>query len=435
MLNELIEFLSDLEGWDFFYYFWPFFLFDFTRYVILDLILVPWYMINYHRTRDQRRAARKRLFRERPLISVIAPGKNEGKNIPQLAESLTRQTYRHIETVIVDDGSDDDTPQICRCLLRQGKIDRFIRNDIRGGKASAANTAIRHCRGKFVLHLDADSHLAKDAIEQILLPFFGADPPGAVGGDIRVANLETSFATRLQGIEYLKSLTTGRTVSSQLGILRIISGAFGAFRMDILKRLGGWDVGPGLDGDLTVKIRKLGLRVVHQPMSACYTNAPTEFRRLAKQRFRWDRSMVRFRMRKHRDIMMPTANFSLLNFLSSVENIFFNLVLNLRWWVYIAQIVVTVPDRLWMILVVNYILYTAANLLEYFMALALIGPDQRRSEELGLLLYIPLMPLYTGLFLRLVRTYSYLMELVHKVSYRDRWNPWKVSSVCEREKL
>ncbi len=435
MLNELVDFINGLQGWDFFFYFWPFFLFDFVRYVLLDLILVPWYMIRRHLNREKWRQARRLLFRERPLVSVIAPGKNEGRNIPRLVDSFTHQTYKHIETVIVDDGSDDDTPWICRRLLRQGKIDRFIRNDMRGGKASAANTAIRHCHGKYVIHLDADSHLVDDAIEQILLPFYMEDPPGAVGGDIRVANMETSLATRVQGIEYLKSLTSGRTVSSQLGILRIISGAFGAFRMDVLHRLGGWDVGPGLDGDLTVKIRKLGLRVVHRPESACYTNTPILFRRLAKQRFRWDRSMVRFRMRKHRDILSPGANFKPLNFVSSVENIFFNLVLNLRWWVYIAQIILVAPDLVWLILVINYSLYTLSNLFEYILAMILIGHGHRRPEEFRLLLYVPLMPLYTGLFLRLVRTYAYLMEIIHKVSYRDRWNPWKVSSVCEREKL
>ena len=45
------------------------------------------------------------------------------------------------------------------------------------------------------------------------------------------------------------------------------------------------------------------------------------------------------------------------------------------------------------------------------------------------------MPIYTGLYLRVVRTYAYLMEFVHKISYYDPWKPWKVSKVAKKEKL
>ncbi|MGR8921055.1 MAG: glycosyltransferase family 2 protein [Gammaproteobacteria bacterium] len=435
MLHEAAwEFLSSLEGWEIVYYFWPFFVFDFTRYVLLDVTLIPRYIWLRWRKDREWREARRRLFEERPLVSVIAPGKNEGKHIPRLAASLKRQTYRNIEIVIVDDGSDDDTPEICRRLLRDGVITRFIRNDVRGGKASAANTALRYSTGKYIVHLDADSHLSIDAVEQILLPFYMDPAVGGVGGDIRVHNVERSFATQLQTIEYMKSLSTGRTISSQLGILRIIAGAFGGFRRDVLERLGGWDVGPGLDGDLTVKLRKLGYRVVHQPRAACYTNVPDSFRKLAKQRYRWDRSMVRFRLRKHRDILLPSAGFNVLNFLSSAENIFFNLVLNVKWWIYIAQMIMCHPDTLGVVLVINYGLYTLTNTAEFLLALMLLGHTARRLDY-KMALYVPLMPAYTGFFLRLVRTFAYLMEILHRASYTDRWNPWKVSRIARRENL
>lgn len=434
LIDEAIAFLKGLEGWDFLTYFWPFFLFDFTRYVLLDLVIIPRYLWRRARDGARHRAARRALFNERPLVSVIAPGKNEGKHIPKLVQSLGRQTYRHVEIVIVDDGSDDDTPGICRRLLQAGKIDRFIRNEIRGGKASAANTALNYINGAYVVHLDADSHLAPDAIEQILLPFYLNTNVGAVGGDIRVANNLSSFSTRLQTIEYLKALSTGRTVSSELGILRIIAGAFGAFRTDVLTRLGGWDVGPGLDGDITVKIRKLGYRVVHRPEAACYTNVPDTFRKLAKQRYRWDRSMVRFRMRKHVDILTPDANFRLPNFIASAENIFYNFVLDVKWWVYIVQLSILFPRHLAIVLLINYALYTLSSVIEYIVALTLLGPS-RRPVETHMAWYLPLAPLYTGLYLRTVRTFAYLMELLHKVSYNDRWNPWKVSSIAKRNKL
>jgi cellulose synthase/poly-beta-1,6-N-acetylglucosamine synthase-like glycosyltransferase len=434
MLNETFDFVTGLSAAQLISYFWPFFLFDLTRYVLFDILILTLYLPRRKRNKQRRAEARRLLFHEKPLVSVIAPGKNEGKHIPNLADSLTRQTYKNLEIVIVDDGSDDDTEIICRRLLKAGKIDQYVRNEVRGGKASAANTALYYSTGKYVIHLDADSELRYDSIETILLPFYLDAKIAAIGGDIRVANLDSTMATRTQAIEYFKGISTGRTVSSMLGILRIIAGAYGAFRRDVLDRLGGWDVGPGLDGDITMKIRKLGLKVVHEPHAVCYTNVPTSFRKLARQRFRWDRSMVRFRARKHIDVLLPTSNFMLSNFIATIENLFYNIFLNLKWWFYVAQVIFFYGALLQNIIVVNYLLYTLANLVEFLVAVALLRKTLRK-QDLMLMLYLPLMPLYTGLYLRIVRTYAYLMEFIHKASYSDRWNPWKVSRVVKKDRL
>jgi len=413
-------------------YFWPFFLIDMTRYLFLDVIVLLIYVPKRYLKKKQYQWARRKLFRERPLVSVIVPGKNEGKHLAKLAQSLSQQTYKHIETVIVDDGSDDDTPIIGRRLERTGKISLFIRNEIRGGKASAANTALRYATGKYIVHLDADSHLKYNAIETILLPFFMNPNIGAVGGDVRVANTNESFATRLQGIEYLKSISTGRTVSSELGILRIIAGAHGAFRRDVLKKIYGWDIGPGLDGDITIKIRKLGYKVVHEPFAICYTNVPNTFKKLSRQRFRWDRSLIRFRVRKHKDILLPSKNFNIKNFLASLDNIFFNLILDIKWWFYIAQVFIFGRSHIEIIFIINLVLYSIANILEFIIAVALLGRTLR-TRDLQLIAFLPLMPLYTGIFLRTIRTYAYIMEIFHKVSFTDKWNPWKVSKIAQKE--
>lgn len=432
LINTFIDFFHDLNVLKAMAYFWPFFIVDMTRYLFLDVIVIFHYISKRHRQRGAYRLARKRLFRERPLVSLLVPGKNEGKHIPRLADALTRQTYKHFESIIVDDGSDDDTPTIGRQLHRQGKITLFIRNDIRGGKASAANTALRYAKGKFIIHIDADSHLKHDAIETILLPFYMDPTIGAVGGDVRVANTDASMATRFQTIEYLKSISTGRTVTSELGILRIIAGAHGAFRRDVLQRIYGWDVGPGLDGDITVKIRKLGFKVVHEPFAVCYTNVPDTFKKLAKQRLRWDRSLIRFRVRKHVDLLLPSKHFRIRNFLASADNIFFNLFLDIKWWVYILQLFVFGSSYIEVVLVINLLLYGTANILEYGVAAMLLGRTMR-WREVVLWVYLPIVPLYTGIYLRAVRTLAYMLEFFFKTSFSDTWNPWKVSRIAKTD--
>jgi len=435
-IDHTLQFLDSLNPEQLLSYFWPFILFDFLRYVLLDVLLFFVHIPKRFLSRGRRQRALTKLYHERPLVTVIVPGKNEGKHIPGLMASLKHQNYKNLELIVVDDGSDDETEIICRRLEAEGKIDKFIRNTIRGGKASAANTALHYAEGRYIVHIDADSYLDENAIEALLLPFYQYSDIGAVGGDVRVANSADSLTTRLQAIEYIKSISIGRTISSLLGLLRIISGAHGAFRKDILQRLGGWDVGPGLDGDLTLKIRKLGFRVIHEPQAICFTHVPITFYQLAKQRFRWSRSMVRFRMRKHVDILLPSKNFSVRNFLTSFDNLFFNLVLDLKWWVYIIQLIWTSSAKanIDYIMFINYMLYLWVNVIEFIIAY-LVYRITLTKKDLSLLFFLPLMPLYSGIFIRLVRTYAYLMELVTRSSYSDPWNPWKVSKISKREKL
>jgi len=432
--QSFIHFIFYLDSEHILRYFWSFIIIDLPRYVLLDFLIVFVYLPMKHVRNRRCSVARKQLFRERPLISVIVPGKNEGRHIARLTKSLRRQTYSRLELIIVDDGSDDDTEIICGRLKKEGLIDHFIRNEERGGKASAANTALVYARGRFIVHLDADLHLNDDAIERIIIPFFVDPGIGIVGGDVRVRNDGDSLTTRLQAIEYMKGISVGRTIASMLGMLRIVSGAFGAFRADVLSELKGWDVGPGLDGDITLKFRNLGWRIFHESSAVCYTHVPDTPLKLAKQRVRWDRSIVRFRGRKHAGILKASKNFRILDFTSVAENLFSNIFLNILWWVYVIQIVFFDSEFLPRIVAVNYLLYFISNVIGYIIAMMLLHETARRKDYF-LVLFLPLMPLYVGVYIRVVRTYAYMTEFLHKSSYHDPWNPWKVSQIVKKEGL
>ncbi len=413
--------------------YWYFFIFELTRFVTLEYVVLWRWKYRRRRDRDKYQEATFRLFQEAPFVSIIVPGKNEGKHIYKLAKSLQNQTYRNFELIVIDDGSDDETEKICNTLSKNGFIDLFIRNYVRGGKASGANLAFRYSKGDIVVHLDADCSYSNDAIEKILVPFYFEPNIGAVGGNVQVRNESESLATSLQSIEYQNVIGSGRVVTSELGIYRIVSGAFGAFRRDILDRLGGWDIGPGLDGDITVKIRKLGYQVRFAPDALCVTSVPNTFRKLAKQRRRWDKSLIRFRVRKHKDVFVPNKAFQIPLFLSFVENVTFNLILNVKWYLYIVDMMINFSNMLGTIILMNLILYTLAN---YF-KLIFFAPFRTSFREswLGQVIYVPLSAIYTGYFLRIVRTYAYIAELLFKSSYKDPWNPGKTSFYAKARRI
>ncbi len=425
-IDEFIAYIQSVGPDKLLRIFWFFVMFEFFRYVFIDIVVIISWRIKKYLQRKKTADAIYQMKFENPLVSIIVPGKNEGKHLYKLVQSLSEQTYRNYEIIVVDDCSDDDTPIIGRSLEKNGLIDLFIRNHVRGGKASAANTALRFTKGKFIVHLDADCSYDRDAIEQIILPFYLDKTVGAVGGNVMVRNYDENLVTTLQAIEYFDTISIGRIVSSHLGIYRIISGAFGAFRKDVMDKIEGWDIGPGLDGDITVKVKKVGYKIKFAPDAVCLTSVPNTFKKLSKQRLRWDKSIIRFRVRKHNDVFKPTQNFSLINFVSFLENIFYNIILNVKWYVYLFDMLMNFWSQLKFIFFANILLYTASNYLKYIIFYP-FRPRQHGNFTY-FLPYLPLMVIYFGYYLRIVRSIAYVREFFFRSSYKDPWNPVKTSN-------
>lgn len=432
-LDEFFNYLSTVSPSKLIRVFWFFFFFEFVRFFLVDFTTVLLWKMTAVFRKKRVKEGRNLFWAEKPFVSIIVPGKNEGKHIYKLANSLKEQTYQNFELIVIDDGSDDDTRIICNSLKKNGLIDIFLSNDVRGGKASAANLGLRYATGKFIIHMDADCSYDRDAVENIIVPFYYDDKLGAVGGDVQVRNYRESLCATLQAIEYTDTISVGRISQSQLGIYRIISGAFGAFKKEALQSVGGWDIGPGLDGDITVKIRKLGYQIHFEPTAICQTNVPVTFKSLIKQRLRWDKSLIRFRLRKHRDVFYPNESFRISNFVSFVENVTYSLVLNFKWYFYLIDMVLNFTSRLIFIVPLNFILYTVNNYFKFIIFSLFRERKNVRAEYF--MLYMPLMALYFGYFLRLVRTYAYLQELIFRRSYEDNWNPEKSSRQAKALKL
>jgi cellulose synthase/poly-beta-1,6-N-acetylglucosamine synthase-like glycosyltransferase len=428
-IDKFVEFWS-LQGFvGILSIFWYFFFLEVPRYLMFDVIIIA--LVKHRKGSRKYKEAhedlRIKLFSEKPRISIIVPGKNEGEHIYELIQSLKAQTYTNFELIIIDDGSTDDSYEICTNLYKLGLIDIYLRNNERGGKASAANLGLRYATGKYIIHLDADSSLDPNAVEEIILPFLADPNIGAVGGNVKVRN-RVNLLTNCEAMEYITSVSLGRMVTSHLGIYKIISGAFGAFRKDLLDLLGGWDIGPGLDGDITMKIRKMRYEINFAEKAICLTNVPSKVSTLTKQRLRWGKSIVRFRLRKHKDIFVPDKHFNLLNFISSFENVFFSIVMDFLWIYYIITLVMDFYNSYWYILVFKVLMYSCFTAIQ--LALYLVVTE-RRTWELRLFKYVPLMWFYTGYYMRFVRTYAYIIEFFGYSSYKDKWNPEKTSKIAK----
>jgi glycosyltransferase involved in cell wall biosynthesis len=88
----------------------------------------------------------------KPLVSVLVPAYNAAEYLAETIDSVLAQTYPHVEIIVVDDGSKDETPAV---LARYG--DRVVaKRQDNQGLAGARNAAFDLARGEYVAWLDAD---------------------------------------------------------------------------------------------------------------------------------------------------------------------------------------------------------------------------------------------------------------------------------------
>jgi glycosyltransferase involved in cell wall biosynthesis len=111
------------------------------------------------------------MHEHRPLATVVIVNYNYEKFVAAAIDSALEQTYKPLEVVVVDDGSTDGSRTII-----EGYKDR-VRTVLQtnGGQGAAYNAGWRAAHGEFVLFLDSDDVLTKDAIAKVVDAFKGND--------------------------------------------------------------------------------------------------------------------------------------------------------------------------------------------------------------------------------------------------------------------
>lgn len=102
-----------------------------------------------------------------PLISVIVPVYNVEDYLDQCLESIVGQSYRHLEILVVDDGSTDGSGNKCDLWAERDERIRVIHQP-NGGLSAARNTALDAMTGEWVIMVDSDDVLHPDAASVLL---------------------------------------------------------------------------------------------------------------------------------------------------------------------------------------------------------------------------------------------------------------------------
>ena len=108
------------------------------------------------------------LTKPSPLVSIIVPVFNGELFVIAALESLTRQTYRNIDIIVVDDGSTDGTTSLVSTYQGREHRLRIVTMPQRSGVHRARIRGMEMARGQYLCFLDADDVMAEDAIERLV---------------------------------------------------------------------------------------------------------------------------------------------------------------------------------------------------------------------------------------------------------------------------
>ena len=288
-----------------------------------------------------------------PPISIIIPAYNEAAGIADSVRSMAMLHYPNMEIIVVNDGSKDETAERMieafdmvpidfpyRNAIPTQKIKRLYKSRLphpvvfvdkeNGGKSDAINAGINVSQYPYFMATDADMVLESEALIHAARHFVeDREHTVAVGGNVRVLNgcevrlgkvtkvaLPRTAIEMAQIVEYIRSFLSARPGWSRLGSLLIISGAFGIFSKRAVTEVGGFrNDHLGEDMEMTMRLhrhyRKQGkrYRIVYAADAVAWTEVPTSWKVLKKQRIRWHRGLIQVIWQYRGMILNPRYGF------------------------------------------------------------------------------------------------------------------------------
>lgn len=209
-----------------------------------------------------------------PSVSVIVPTFNRSTDLKKCLESLTEQTYRDFEIIVIDDGSTDETPKLAQTF----KV-RLIRNERNMGLRASWNRGVENSDSQFVAFTDDDAIPNPDWLEKLMSGFVSERVAVTTG---KVIPKSLTNATRV-GLESSRPDRTDEINPERESIQEANS----AFRRDTLIQVGLFQPGYTfhLGVDICLKLKSKGYTIRYVPDAIVRHDYARNLRHLMRKRF------------------------------------------------------------------------------------------------------------------------------------------------------
>ncbi len=225
------------------------------------------------------------------LVTVVIPALDEESFVGQCLDSVSDQDYTALQILVVDGGSTDGTVGVVRSRMAEDDRIELLHNP-RRSIPSSLNIALRHARAKWLVRIDAHSTVdvgyigtavgllrrgtwaavggRKDGVGRVPA---GRAIAAAMSSRFGVANSTYHFGTSVQEIDHVP---------------------FGAYRVEDVLQVGGWDerLVANEDFELDYRLRQAGMRLLFDPRMVIHWQCRQSIRALYSQYRRYGKSKV-----------------------------------------------------------------------------------------------------------------------------------------------
>jgi GT2 family glycosyltransferase len=219
-------------------------------------------------------------------ISVVIPVYNGEKTIGECLNSVIKAEPKNKEIIVVDNNSQDKTIDIVKSFKKVKLL-----TEKRKGPAAARNKGLRKVKNEIVLLVDSDVVVRKDTFIELLMPLRD-DSVAGVGG---IA--ESYYRYNRIALSQNLRLFGNSIFDNKMREVETISSMVAAYKIKILQKIGYFseDYYPsGEDVDLNYRIKKLGYKLLVNPLSRVYHKHPLTLKSLAKKWFDYGIGWAKF---------------------------------------------------------------------------------------------------------------------------------------------
>jgi cellulose synthase/poly-beta-1,6-N-acetylglucosamine synthase-like glycosyltransferase len=229
-----------------------------------------------------------------PFFSIVVPVKNEARVIGRFLSSMSNLNYpsNKREVIIVEDGSTDDTHNICKNYAKDNNNVKILHRNLSNGKPGALNFGIAEARGDIVAIFDADNVPSQDALLSVV-KYFEDPKVAAVQGRTASINSKENMLTQFISYEeavWCEAYLRGKDV---LNLFVHLKGSCQFIRREVLEQVQGFDEDVlSEDMEISARLIENDYKIRYGSDVVAWQESPANVKTLFKQRTRWFRGTM-----------------------------------------------------------------------------------------------------------------------------------------------
>lgn len=379
-----------------------------------------------------------------PQITIMVPVYNSASTLGGCLKSINDSTYpnQYIDVLCVDNGSKDDSFQVFQ--KSQMEHTTLSMNWLRSaqGKSKALNMAIFNSQGKYIINIDSDGQLEKNALYNLIRKYEGHPEINCMTGAILIDPnlLEKTpkghpflkLFRKIEFLEYAQAFLAGRNFQNETDSIFTLSGAFSSFRKSTLLKTRMYNTETICeDTQLTFQVKENLNQKVSFCEDAIFMVDPIEgFDKYYTQRQRWQigelevaRLFILKKMRNPFKILSDSATRLLM--------IDHTMAFPKLIWFGVLFILVSTNGMMYLvfeILLLMYIMSVITSYLFYIdIVLYLEDFDDIRRYYIKQAPYVALLPLYT-----LLAYFVRVCGILNSINRKSSWKTMTFSEECRK---